>query len=796
MFMKRKLHTRKLPLVVFGVLAVLGTGAYMLARSPTGPLSTEFTIKNEDFQILGVPENQEAVLAESETSKIIESLPIKADFEFNAIAPHWKETNATEENRKLELRISSDEQNWGPWIEVEAVGPLRDDDPHPDRMYTETPLLIGGRYFQYRISLNRESLDDPSPQVFDLKVSQIDSRKPSRVVRAEKIKGIFKGNKAYAAQQHPRIITRSEWGSPDPYGEYFKGTDKHWPQSYVPVKQVFIHHTVTANYEADPSAAMRAIWDFHANTRGWGDIGYNYLVDHQGNVYQGRFGGDNVVAGHVLNYNRGSLGVALLGCFDSTNQTCRELNGGSTPPPADHVLGSLSSLLSNKMTAFEINPLGSSSICDVNNENCLNLPTITGHRDANSTTCPGDLTVTRLQDIRNLVSSMNSSGWTYSAKQLSYGLVDMSTNDSVNVTLNFKNTGANAWTSSQNTMSLFTMEPAGRNSAFQGNGWPAVNKPAVLNEALVNPGQTGSFTFNVKRPNLPNGDYYEPITLITADGNTPGGYYMLRLRIGCTIGQASNPRANGLLIRSSLNGSVYLIEDGKKRYITSPLAAISQGIDLNYTVDVTSQEIGLLTDGEPISLGEGTLIKGVSSPRVYILDKTVSGYQRRYVTSAAAMSAFGLKFGHIVTLSDGVIAGYPEGIALTDASAVPDGRIIKSVNDHKIYKVEDGKKRWISSVPVFTSYNYLFENVVVVGDQKTAELPSGTDLPLRTGTLIKTTTSPSVYVIDVVNGIGYRRLVTSSAAFEASGFYPWLIQTVSQATIDGYLNSLSVECHK
>src|SRR5690606_21157766 len=147
---------------------------------------------------------------------------------------------------------------------------------------------------------------------------------------------------------------------------------------------------------------------------GWGDIGYNYLVDHAGNVYQGRLGGDNAVGGHVLNYNRGSLGVALLGCFDNNNPTCRQLNGGSTTFN-NQVFDGLTWLLSNKATSFGINPWGSNNFCDVNNQNCLNLPTITGHNDANQTSCPGDLTRAKLQEIRNETKAKNDGGWTYSA---------------------------------------------------------------------------------------------------------------------------------------------------------------------------------------------------------------------------------------------------------------------------------------------------------------------------------------------------------------------------------------------
>jgi hypothetical protein len=67
---------------------------------------------------------------------------------------------------------------------------------------------------------------------------------------------------------------------------------------------------VTQNQKADPAATMRAIYYYHAVTQGWGDIGYNFLVDWHGNVYEGRYGGTNVVGGHSLQYNYGSLSAS------------------------------------------------------------------------------------------------------------------------------------------------------------------------------------------------------------------------------------------------------------------------------------------------------------------------------------------------------------------------------------------------------------------------------------------------------------------------------------------------------
>ena len=65
------------------------------------------------------------------------------------------------------------------------------------------------------------------------------------------------------------------------------------------IKKIIIHHTATSKID-DPEASVRAIYYYHAVSRGWGDIGYNYIVDQNGKVYEGRYGGDGVVADTLM----------------------------------------------------------------------------------------------------------------------------------------------------------------------------------------------------------------------------------------------------------------------------------------------------------------------------------------------------------------------------------------------------------------------------------------------------------------------------------------------------------------
>lgn len=146
------------------------------------------------------------------------------------------------------------------------------------------------------------------------------------------------------------------------------------------MSKIILHHTATSTDE-DPTVAIRAIYYYHAVTLGWGDIGYNVVVDRLGNVYEGRFGGENAVGGHAYRYNPGSIGIAVIGTYQSVDVS----------PQAE---ASLLALLTYKATRHGIDPLGSSYFVD------KELPNIMGHRDALNTSCPGAAFYERLPSLR------------------------------------------------------------------------------------------------------------------------------------------------------------------------------------------------------------------------------------------------------------------------------------------------------------------------------------------------------------------------------------------------------------
>lgn len=178
----------------------------------------------------------------------------------------------------------------------------------------------------------------------------------------------------------PPVVTRTEWGCPD--GQI----TTHGSLNYTSVTHLIVHHTFSPSgpINGDWAAAVRSIWNSHVFTNGWADIGYNYVIDQNGVIYEGRAGGDNVVGAHFSGVNGGTMGVVIIGDFTA-----------APPPPA--ALDSLKRLLAWKADQRGIDPTGQSRHA----ASGLVLNIISGHRDGpGATECPGDAFYPLLPNIR------------------------------------------------------------------------------------------------------------------------------------------------------------------------------------------------------------------------------------------------------------------------------------------------------------------------------------------------------------------------------------------------------------
>ncbi|MGW1027640.1 peptidoglycan recognition protein family protein [Streptomyces sp. NPDC002577] len=196
-------------------------------------------------------------------------------------------------------------------------------------------------------------------------------------------------------------LTRAAWGADE--SKRFKpdGTE-NTPTAYYPFQTITVHHTATPNDDPDPAATVRAIYELHAITNDWGDIGYHFLIDEEGRIYEGRYSGDDgipahdadgklVTAFHVGGFNSGNLGIALLGNLMEQG-------------PTDAARTSLTRLVRVLCRFHGLDPQARLTYTNPITGTQKEVQSISGHRDWMATECPGEVMYAELARVRAAVA--------------------------------------------------------------------------------------------------------------------------------------------------------------------------------------------------------------------------------------------------------------------------------------------------------------------------------------------------------------------------------------------------------
>lgn len=293
---------------------------------------------------------------------------------FNAVGFAWDADLPPGARLAVEVRTSDDGVLFKAWARAEDLDAERGGGSR-----TTDLVFSSGRYYQYRVSVE-DAPEGWQGEVARVVATFIDSTEGPTAEQAAAAAGGGSLVSRLMALAKASLVGRSAWGA-DESLRYSKGS-LVWPPAYEPVKKIIVHHTATTNDPQDPAAVVRAIYRYHAVTLGWGDIGYNFLIDQNGRVYEGRAGGRGVVGAHALRYNRGSIGVALIGTFQEAE-------------PSAAATAALDAFVTAKAVEFGIDPRGSGFFVD------RELPNVMGHRDGVSTSCPGDRLYGMLPSLRS-----------------------------------------------------------------------------------------------------------------------------------------------------------------------------------------------------------------------------------------------------------------------------------------------------------------------------------------------------------------------------------------------------------
>lgn len=173
------------------------------------------------------------------------------------------------------------------------------------------------------------------------------------------------------AAGEPSIHLRSSWGA-----RAYRGTPDVSPY----LRRAIVHHTVNTNAYSPSQvpALLRSIQAYHQDARGWDDIGYNFVIDRFGGIWEARAGGirNAVIGAHAMNHNTGSVGVSFLG--DATSSV------------TSAALTSYGRLIGWKLFLGGVRP---------------STANVMGHRDVGQTSCPGNALYNSLGTIRRAAAA-------------------------------------------------------------------------------------------------------------------------------------------------------------------------------------------------------------------------------------------------------------------------------------------------------------------------------------------------------------------------------------------------------
>ena len=363
---------RRTPVIATSVAVTLGlllptpahaAGTDVAGRLP-GAVAAPAPVAPVDVTTTAVP----AVALQTSSSNVVAELPQTRTSSFAMVGVTWSGGPST--GVQVEVRTRTD----GVWSSWAALGVEASEE---GGVPGTEPLWVGDADGVAA----RVTSEGAAPQ--DVRISTIDPGEAGQAATTgsavtgaswtgaadgvARATTVADGAPAYTPM--PSIITRSAWGASS-------GTTCSAPTTGDRTRGVVVHHTAGTNsYTKSESASIvRATQAYHVKSRKWCDLGYNFLVDKYGQIFEGRRGGlDRAVrAAHSGNdpVNTFTMGVSMMGNYDVVK-------------PTEALKDSMVKLLGWRMGTNFLPAKGKYSL----GGKSLNM--IAGHRDVLSTACPG-----------------------------------------------------------------------------------------------------------------------------------------------------------------------------------------------------------------------------------------------------------------------------------------------------------------------------------------------------------------------------------------------------------------------
>jgi hypothetical protein len=353
---------RTLPLVAALLVGALGTSP----AAASSPKPRDFELTAPGTSVSGAGAAREYV-----------SPKLRAPGRFNLVGLRWR--GGAAEHTHLRVRVKRDGGHWTKWRELEATSAEGPDAGSGERVATgiSAPAWAGqADWVQYRS----------------------DRRLPGAKLHFVKTIGTVHMPKTVrsAGAGQPPMVSRDGWGAQD--------CPPRAAPDYGEVKMAFVHHTVNLNdYSREEApAVVLGICRFHRNSNGWNDIGYNFLVDKYGTLYEGRAGGVDqpIIGAQAQGFNSVSTGIANIGTFEDV-------------PQSNEALDAMARLIRWKLPLHGAPTAGTVQVTSAGGDSnrfapgtVVTMNRISGHRDGNNTSCPGSALYAQLPELRRRVGSV------------------------------------------------------------------------------------------------------------------------------------------------------------------------------------------------------------------------------------------------------------------------------------------------------------------------------------------------------------------------------------------------------
>ncbi|PJE59943.1 MAG: hypothetical protein COU85_01060 [Candidatus Portnoybacteria bacterium CG10_big_fil_rev_8_21_14_0_10_44_7] len=549
----------------------------------------------------------------------------------------------------------------------------------------------------------------------------------------------------------PKIISRAEWGADEAL--------KTWASEYPTDNQglsinqadyIVIHHTASSQLTPDNDSSGRytgmvkaiyrwhatnATWDDYENgtVQGFGDIGYHYLVDPNGNIYQGRAGANGVIGAHVYGHNQETIGIALLGTYGA------QLGAGyvahEITPAAQ---GALARLVGWLAAANGIN-LDAKILIDGKTQYPL-----VGHRDVRPTKCPGDNLWAKIPALRQQAAQDAQAYQNYLYQQSDSPEVFLLRDglrrnyDNLQTAQQFV-TNANIVNAAPFLTALFAQR------AFlkypDGTLLQAKNQPSIY---LLENGQ--------KRALAVTAEQFTQLGFVWADVVSIDPLDIALYSDGLPVKFAP---ANKLI--SDSHGRVYQTQNGRKRWVVSQALFNYLGYQWSQVAKDAAAENYL--PGEVLKYKDSVLLKG-QGPAVYLIE----GGQKRLVTSLQLFSHLGLSWKNLIEISDQELAFYNDGPDLRYRS----GTLIRQQGQSQVYLLDDVVKKPFLSAGLFLANGYNWKNILNISAAEMEQYQTGGYVGYPSGTLLRAQGGQRVFVVKA----GGLEWIESAQKFLAAG-YRW-----------------------